>query len=77
MTGFIENILNLLSYDPKAPMLFSSGTFWALFLAFMPLYGLLRRRKWQMLTFVVAFSFYFYYKSSGVFVLLQIGRAHV
>lgn len=70
MTGFIENILNLLSYDPKAPMLFSSGTFWALFLAFMPLYGLLRRRKWQMLTFVVAFSFYFYYKSSGVFVLL-------
>lgn len=70
MTGFIENILNLLSYDPKAPMLFSSGTFWALFLAFMPLYGLLRNRKWQMLTFVVAFSFYFYYKSSGVFVLL-------
>ena len=70
MTGFIENILNLLSYDPKAPMLFSSGTFWALFLAFMPLYGLLRNRKGQMLTFVVAFSFYFYYKSSGVFVLL-------
>ena len=70
MTGFTENILNLLSYDPKSPMLFSSGTFWALFLIFMPLYGLLRNRKWQMLAFVVAFSFYFYYKSSGVFVLL-------
>ena len=70
MTGFTENILNLLSYDPKAPMLFSSGTFWALFLVFMPLYGLLRNRKWQMLAFVVAFSFYFYYKSSGIFVLL-------
>ncbi|MBD5234263.1 MAG: MBOAT family protein [Bacteroidales bacterium] len=66
----IERIHALLSYDPSAPMLFSSGTFWALFLIFMPLYGLLRSRYWQMIVFVVAFSFFFYYKSSGVFVLL-------
>lgn len=70
MSAFIDNILGILSYDPSSPMLFSSGTFWALFLVFMPLYGFLRRTKWQMLLFVVAFSFYFYYKSSGVFVLL-------
>lgn len=65
-----HNIGRLLDYAPDSPMLFSSGTFWALFLVFMPVYALLRNRLWYMLTFVVAFSFYFYYKSSGWFVLL-------
>lgn len=53
-------------------MLFSSGLFWALFLVFLPVYALLKNRLWQMLTFVVAFSLYFYYKSSGVFFILLI-----
>ena len=70
MTDILHNIGRFLSYDPSAPMLFSSGTFWALFLVFMPLYGFLRRRLWQMVVFVVAFSFFFYYKSSGWFVLM-------
>ena len=70
MSEILHNIGRFLSYDPSAPMLFSSGTFWALFLVFMPLYGLLRRRLWQMVVFVVAFSFFFYYKSSGLFFFL-------
>lgn len=65
---FIGRLGELLTYNPGEPMLFSSGTFWALFLVFMPLYSLLRKRLWQMVAFVVAFSFFFYYKSSGVFV---------
>lgn len=60
----------MLGYTPAEPMLFSSGTFWALFLIFMPLYALVRNRLWYMLTFVVGFSLFFYYKSSGWFVLL-------
>ncbi|MDE5635888.1 MAG: MBOAT family protein, partial [Muribaculaceae bacterium] len=68
--NILHNIGRLLDYTPSEPMLFSSGTFWALFLLFMPVYALLRDRLWYMLTFVVAFSFYFYYKSSGWFVLL-------
>lgn len=60
----------MLGYTPAEPMLFSSGTFWALFLIFMPLYALVRNRLWYMLTFVVGFSSFFYYKSSGWFVLL-------
>ncbi len=75
MNDILLNIRDYLLYDPQSPMLFSSGTFWALFLIFMPLYGLLRGRLWQMLVFVVAFSFYFYYKSSGVFVLLLGGTS--
>ena len=70
-----HNIIELLSYDSSRPMLFSSGLFWALFLVFMPLYGLLKRRWWQMSVFVVAFSLYFYYKSSGMFVLMLTGTS--
>lgn len=70
LSTLLHNLGRLFSYTPSEPMLFSSGTFWALFLVFMPLYALVRNRLWYMLTFVVAFSFYFYYKSSGWFVLL-------
>ncbi len=66
----LDNIRQYLSYNPAEPMLFSSGTFWALFLIFLPLYALLKKRVWQMAAFVVAFSFFFYYKSSGLFVCL-------
>lgn len=68
----LHNICSLLRYEASTPMLFSSGLFWALFLVFLPVYALLKKRLWQMLTFVVAFSLYFYYKSSGVFFILLI-----
>ncbi len=72
-----HNLCGLLAYDAARPMLFSSGTFWALFLVFMPLYGMLKRRWWQMALFVVAFSLYFYYKSSGLFVVMLAGTSLV
>ncbi|MCD8386575.1 MAG: MBOAT family protein [Bacteroidales bacterium] len=70
-------MIELLKYDPQAPMLFSSGMFWALFLIFLPIFALIRQRLWQMLGFVVAFSFYFYYKSSGMFFLMLAGTSLV
>ena len=63
-----QNVVRHLSYSPSEPMLFSSGTFWALFIIFLPLYSLVRNRHRQMTLFVTAFSFFFYYKSSGLFV---------
>ena len=69
------NIGELLSYQKDAPMIFSSGVFWAIFLVFLPIYSMLKNRRWQMLTFVVAFSLYFYYKSSGFFFLLLVGTS--
>ena len=65
-----SNILGLLAYDSTSPMLFSSGTFWALFLLFMPIFAKLKKRRMDMVVYVVAFSLYFYYKSSGIFFLL-------
>lgn len=73
--SIIDNLGRMLAYDPASPMLFSSGIFWALFLVFLPAFALLRDRLWQMLGFVVTFSFYFYYKSSGLFVLMLAGTS--
>lgn len=69
------NILDSLRFKVDEPMLFSSGTFWALFLVFMPLYGMVKNRKWQMMLFVSLFSIFFYYKSSGLYVLLLLGTS--
>ena len=67
-----SNIVDLLSYQKDAPMIFSSGIFWAIFIIFLPIYALLKNRRWQMIAFVVAFSLYFYYKSSGLFFILLV-----
>ena len=77
LNDIASNIAEVLSYNPAEPLLFSSGTFWALFLVFLPLYSLLRKRWTQMAVFVLAFSFYFYYRCSGVFVLLLAGTSLV
>lgn len=72
-----RNIGNMLLYDSEAPMLFSSGLFWLLFIIFLPVYALLKRSKVQMVVFVVCFSLYFYYKSSGLFFLMLMGTSLV
>lgn len=71
----LKNIGNLFVYDGKAPMLFSSGLFWFLFILFLPVYILLQKSKAKMTLFVIAFSLFFYYKSSGLFFLMLIGTS--
>lgn len=70
-----NNLVELLTYQKDAPMIFSSGVFWLIFIVFLPIYAMLKNRRWQMITFVVAFSLYFYYKSSGLFFLLLVGTS--
>lgn len=73
----LGNFAGQFAYDPSAPMLFSSGVFWVLFIVFLPVYALLKGSKMQMALFVVAFSLYFYYKSSGLFFLMLMGTSLV
>lgn len=75
LTTAAGNIGSMLLYDPSAPMLFSSGLFWLLFVIFLPVYALLKGNRTRMVLFVVAFSLYFYYKSSGLFFLMLIGTS--
>ena len=70
-----ENVINLLPYDPKSPMLFSSGLFWAIFLVFIPIYAFLKSNRTKMMIFVIIFSLYFYYKSSGFFLFLLVSTS--
>lgn len=75
IAAVFRNICELLKYEAGTPMIFSSGLFWALFVIFLPVYALLKRRVWQMVIFVSLFSLYFYYKSSGFFFFLLIGTS--
>jgi D-alanyl-lipoteichoic acid acyltransferase DltB (MBOAT superfamily) len=67
MESLFENIVYQLTYHPDEPLLFSSGLFLFLFLAFSFVYMLLSRVRTLRLLFVTAFSYYFYYKSSGLY----------
>ena len=66
----LERLINILTYDPKSPMIFSSGLFLFLFLGFSFVYMLLRNKLNTRLVFVTLFSYYFYYKSSGFYFFL-------
>ena len=62
----LSGLGEILRYDPSAPMLFSSGLFFFLFIGFLLIYIPLRRHTLARIIYVTLFSLYFYYKSSGV-----------
>ena len=66
----IERLINILTYNPKSPLIFSSGLFLYLFFGVAFVYMLLQRRSNLRILFVTLFSYYFYYKSSGHYFLL-------
>lgn len=57
-------------YHADQPMIFNSGFFLLLFTGFLTIYYLLADRLRPKIIFVVLFSFYFYYKSSGIYFLV-------
>jgi alginate O-acetyltransferase complex protein AlgI len=66
----LDKISHALLYDPKEPLIFSSGLFLFLFTGFVAVYVMLNKNKKPKLIFVTLFSLYFYYKSSGLYFLL-------
>lgn len=71
----IENLLNLLKYNADEPLIFTTGLFLGLFVAFMFVYQFMRKATLLRIIYLTAFSLYFYYKTSGIFVLLLIFTA--
>ncbi len=65
----------LLTYDASSPLIFSSGLFLFLFTGFLLLYAAFHRRPTARIVYVILFSLYFYYKSSGIYFLLLIFAA--
>ena len=64
----------LLAYDHAQPLLFNTCLFMLLFAVFMMLYTLMRRSNRAKMILVIAFSLYFYWKSSAecCFILLGV-----
>ena len=76
VTGELTGKLQaLLTYDASSPLIFSSGLFLFLFAGFLLVYGALRRATTARILYVVLFSLYFYYKSSGLYFLLLVFAA--
>ena len=68
-----DRLLSLLAYDPASPMLFNSGLFLVLFTLFLIAYQCVRGYRRLKMLLVIAFSLYFYYKSSSWCVLILCG----
>lgn len=67
-----ERLGAMLSYNPSEPLLFSSGLFLFLFLALTLVYMALRKALTPRILFLTLFSYYFFYKSSGMYFLLLV-----
>ena len=63
----LETITNWFVYNPKQPLLFNSALFLGLFVVFYSIYILSRKTHYFRITYVVLFSLFFYYKSSGFY----------
>lgn len=65
-----QRIVSLLQFDALSPMTLTSGFFLFAFLLFMAGYLVVRRKVALRNIYVLLFSLYFYYKLSGIYVLL-------
>ena len=65
-----SKIGDILLYNQREPLLFSSGAFLFIFLLFMIGYYCLRNKVDKRLLFITLFSYYFFYKSSGFYFFL-------
>ena len=65
-----QRLLSLLNYDSASPMTLASGFFLFAFLVFGIGYMAIRNRRMARTIYVSLISLYFYYKISGLFVLL-------
>lgn len=71
----LDNLVSWFIFNPEEPMLFNTGRFLALFLVFYTIYIQLRNTFYPRLLYVICFSLYFYYLSSGLFFLLLVGTS--
>jgi D-alanyl-lipoteichoic acid acyltransferase DltB (MBOAT superfamily) len=70
-----QRLLGMLVYDGGSPLTLTTGFFLFAFLIFCGGYMVVRHRAHLRTWYVVLFSLYFYYKLSGLYVLLLLGVA--
>lgn len=71
----LGSLLDSLSFHPRESLVFNSGFFLFLFFGFLLLDALFVRRRCVRVAYLLLFSLYFYYKASGICVLLLAASA--
>lgn len=69
MTDFFNNFF---TFDPQHPLTFVRIDFWIFFALVYTVFALIYKRRHLRNLFLLIASFYFYYKASGLFVLLLV-----
>jgi D-alanyl-lipoteichoic acid acyltransferase DltB (MBOAT superfamily) len=69
-TGFHEWILKSAIYEPGNPLFFTAGFFLFFFMLFFAVYISLGRSPQRRAMIILFFSLWFYYKCSGIFILV-------
>ncbi|MGM9805054.1 MAG: MBOAT family O-acyltransferase [Candidatus Aphodosoma sp.] len=70
MELFLNFLDKTFAFDPNSPLLFTQFYFWAFFAIVFALFSLVKSRRLLRNTFLFAVSLFFYYKTSGLFVLI-------
>ena len=70
--NFLNNLAELFVYKEDSPLIFSSGQFLLLFIVFLTIYNLIYKHKTAVSLYIVAFSLFFYYKSSGIYLWILV-----
>lgn len=70
---WLTRLGEMAAYNPEEPLLFNSGLFMLLFVAFTGIHTLCRRRRGLQMAAVIAFSLYFYWKSSATYCFILLG----
>ena len=68
---------DLFAYDAMSPLLFNSAQFMLLFAVFISLYAMIYKTYKIRAIYIIMFSLFFYYKSSGVYVAMLAGSIFV
>ena len=61
---------NIFSFDEKYPLLFTQFYFWAFFAIIFAVFALTKNRRLLRNGFLCFASLFFYYKTSGLFVII-------
>ena len=68
-----NNLFDNMVYSASNPIFFTSGLFLVLFALFLFLYSFIYNKKTARNIYIILFSLYFYYKTSGDFVIVLLG----
>lgn len=63
-------LFNIFSFDERHPLLFTQFNFWAFFALAFAVFALIQRKRLLRNSFLLFASLFFYYKTSGLFVLI-------